>query len=141
MKKKLSGGAILGWGLAGLTVGLLAGVLVTAAVGRSTPARVRRVVRQWRGTQAAAPNLSGTARVAREALNTSDLRHFAIEVVAVRTGVVELHGWVPTRAIRSRAARLVAGLPGIDRVVNGLLVQGEDDRGLTRDQRLTDQTA
>ena len=41
--------------------------------------------------------------------------------------MVELHGWVPSRGLRARAARAVAAAPGIDTLVNCLLVHGEDD--------------
>ncbi|HJS46957.1 MAG TPA: BON domain-containing protein, partial [Gemmatimonadales bacterium] len=55
-------------------------------------------------------------------------------------GVVELRGWVASRAARARAARLVADLPGVDAVVNHLLVRGEDDLPAP-DLRLADQSA
>ena len=50
------------------------------------------------------------------------------EVVPVRIGLVELHGWVPTRTASARAMRLArASAPGTD-VTNRLQVRGEDDR-------------
>ncbi len=50
-------------------------------------------------------------------------------------------GWAigNVSAARARAARLVAGIPGVDAVVNHLLVRGEDDQ--PPDLRLADQSA
>jgi osmotically-inducible protein OsmY len=75
------------------------------------------------------------------AIDASDLHHFKIVVVGVMPGVVELHGWVPTRVIRARAARLASAVPGVERVVNSILVQGEDDKNLKPTRSLTDQSA
>lgn len=140
-RNRLSGGEVLGWTLAGFGMGLLAGAVVAAMVGRGAPARVRRAFSDWGGPPSPTPTIARGARDVRAALEQSDLRHFAIEVLPVRTGVVELRGWVPTRAIRSRAVRLGGSVTGIERVINGLLVQGEDDKGLKPASGLTDQTA
>jgi hypothetical protein len=56
-------------------------------------------------------------------------------------GTVELHGWVPTRAVRATAARIAAKVTGIDRVVNCILVRGEDDRSGKSPKPLADQSA
>ena len=56
-------------------------------------------------------------------------------------GVVELHGWVPSRAIRARAARVAAQVPGIERVVNCILVRGEDDKNAKISRPIADQSA
>jgi hypothetical protein len=45
----------------------------------------------------------------------------------VSVGVVEIHGWVPSRSLRTRAIRVVHALPGIEQVVDCILVHGEDD--------------
>ena len=55
------------------------------------------------------------------------LAGIAFTVVPVGRGHVELHGWVPTRALRARAFRVATGAaPTID-VTNRLSVRGEDD--------------
>jgi hypothetical protein len=41
---------------------------------------------------------------------------------------VELRGWVPSRPVRAAAARIAGTVPGVDRVINSILVRGEDDR-------------
>jgi len=48
-------------------------------------------------------------------------------VVPVGRNALELHGWVPDRRARAAAARLVAGAVTVERLVNCLLVRGEDD--------------
>jgi hypothetical protein len=69
-----------------------------------------------------------TARAARLALETDpELRVLDLEPIAVGPGIVELHGWVPARRLRARAARVVAAADGIDSLVNCVLVHGEDD--------------
>jgi hypothetical protein len=68
------------------------------------------------------------AAAARAALDTDpELRDLPLEAIAVGPGVVELHGWVPDRRIRARASRIVGAAPGLDSLVNCLLVHGEDD--------------
>src|SRR5262249_56450285 len=64
-----------------------------------------------------------------------------VEALTVARGVVELRGWVPTRAARTLAGRTALATPGIESVINSLLVRGEDDVQRTRDARATDQSA
>ena len=54
---------------------------------------------------------------------------------------VELRGWVPTRAARAIAGRTALAAPGIESVINSLLVRGEDDLTRTGESRATDQSA
>jgi hypothetical protein len=61
--------------------------------------------------------------------NDPVLNPYSLEVCPVRPGVVELHGWVASRALRARAARLAAAAPGVESLINCLLVRGEDDGG------------
>jgi hypothetical protein len=141
-KPRLSGGEIAGWTLAGFGIGLVAGALLGAFTGRGAPTRVRRALSGVKSRKPnAAPTIAGAAREVRGALARTDLSHFSIEVAPVRPGVVELHGWVPTRAIRARAARVASAVGGIERVINSLLVQGEDDKRLKPMATRSDQTA
>jgi hypothetical protein len=48
---------------------------------------------------------------------------------------------VPSRAARTLAGRTALATPGIESVINSLLVRGEDDVQRTRDSRATDQSA
>jgi hypothetical protein len=140
-KEKLSGGEVLGWTMAGLTTGLLGGVLLAGWFGRGNRRRIKRAINQWRPATSAARNIATPARNTQAALDASDLRQFKIEVIGVMPGVVELHGWVPTRAIRASAARLAAKVTGIERVVNCILVLGEDDKSARDPRPLADQSA
>ena len=68
------------------------------------------------------------ARLARQALAEEPLlRGHSLKVLPVSARVVELHGWVITRAQRAAAQRAVRRVEGIDQVINGILVRGEDD--------------
>jgi hypothetical protein len=140
-KHKLSGGEALGWTLAGLTAGLLGGVVLAAWFGRGGGRRFRHALNQWRPAPVPRPNIANPARATQTAIDASDLRHFHIEVVGVMPGVVELHGWVPTRPIRATAGRIAAGVPGIERVVNCIMVRGEDDRNSPSLPTRADQSA
>lgn len=141
--EKLSGGEVFGWTLAGIATGFAGGVVLAAWLGRGGPTRVRRAFGKLRAPapQLAARKTSVSQRNTQSALDSSDLHHFKIAVIGVSRGVVELHGWVPTRAIRARAARIAAAVPATDRVVNCLLVQGEDDKNLKPARSLADQSA
>lgn len=141
--EKLSGGEVLGWTFAGIATGLLGGLALAAWLGRGGPTRVRRALGKLRAPAPppATRKTSVSQRNTQAALDSSDLQHFRIAVIGVRPGVVELHGWVPTRAIRARAARIAAAVPDTERVVNCILVQGEDDKAFTPSRSLTDQSA
>jgi len=55
------------------------------------------------------------------------LAPLALEPILVSAGQVQLHGWVPTRALRARAWRVACRAPGLEDVINCILVRGEDD--------------
>jgi hypothetical protein len=140
-KDKLSGGEVLGWTVAGLATGLLGGVVLAAWFGRGNRRRLKRAITQWRPTAQPARNIALPARSTQAAIDASDLRQYKIEVVGVMPGVVELHGWVPTRAIRASAARIASTVAGIERVVNCILVRGEDDKSAKGSRPVADQSA
>lgn len=56
------------------------------------------------------------------------LSAFTIDVLPVSRQQVELHGWVPQRALRARAHRVACAAVGADAIVNSILVHGEDDQ-------------
>ena len=86
--------------------------------------------------------VSGVVQAARGALEQDlELRRLDLEPIAVRPGVVELHGWVPNRALRARAARIASAVPGIESLINCILVRGEDDQGAATGITVTDQSA
>ncbi len=85
---------------------------------------------------------SATARSVAAALEAEPrLAGLGIQPLAVARGVVELRGWVPNRTARTLAGRTALAAPGIESVINSLLVRGEDDLRPAADSRATDQSA
>lgn len=128
MRHRPSPSEILAWTLFGGAVGLVAGFAIGEWLGPITPARVGRTL--TRNADHRGPRLKAaeTARAARVALEQDlELRNLQLEPIPVGPGVVELHGWVPDRRLRARAARVAAAAEGIESLVNCLLVRGEDD--------------
>jgi osmotically-inducible protein OsmY len=60
--------------------------------------------------------------------------------MAVNRGTVELRGWVTDRGASTLAARVACAVPGIDTVINSILVRGEDD-SFPGGKGVTDQSA
>lgn len=130
---------VLPWALAGLGLGFAAGLVLGERFHHRELARAS--VRTLAGPRAVRLSAAATARAAGNLLDTDpDLAPARIRTQGLSAGVVELAGWVPSRAARARAARLVAAIPGVETVVNHLLVRGEDDLPAP-DLRLADQSA
>lgn len=127
---RLSPAEIAGWGGLGLVTGLVLGVALSAWAGDVNRERIGRATERLRSSGPVRRISPGaTARDARGALSaTPALRGLPIEVRVVAPGVVELRGWVTSRLQRTLAARTVRGTGGVDRVINSILVRGEDDR-------------
>jgi osmotically-inducible protein OsmY len=141
-RDRLTGMEMLLWSSLGAATGLIAGFLLSEWVGGVSSGRVEGMARRLR--QPAPPRLtsSASARAVAAALQAEPrLAGIAIETLAVGRGVVELRGWVPTRAVRAIAGRTALAAPGIESVINSLLVRGEDDLTRARDARATDQSA
>lgn len=130
MSERPSTTELLAWTLVGIATGLVAGVV---AGGWLRPAEAGATddqahPRPLKRTEGAPLRVADAARVVTQQLQSeAALRHLPLQVIAVGPGVVELHGWVSTRAERARAARVAAAVPGITTLVNSLLVHGEDD--------------
>lgn len=140
---RLSMGQMAGWGALGVVTGLAIGMTLGALAGDVNPGRLTRAARRLRDQPAAQPtSAAGAARAAREALeNDAALALLGIEVVPISLHVVELRGWVSGRPARSAAARAVRAIPGIDKVINSILVRGEDDRAIPEGSEPSNQTA
>ncbi len=130
------------WTGLGLGAGLVAGFTLSEWIGDVNRVRVRGVARRLRGGAPIRLTSSASARAVEAALQAEPrLAGIRIETMAVARGVVELRGWVPTRAARAIAGRSALAAPGIESVINSLLVRGEDDLTRTGDSRATDQSA
>ena len=142
-RRELSGYEIVGWTSLGVLTGVVAGFGLSEWIGAASPHRLARIVTS-RPQPRTGPVLSAaaTARAAGAALDADPtLCELGLEVTPVMLGVVELHGWVPSRAVRAYAGRVARAVSGVDRVVNSLLVHGEDDQGAPRKDRPTNQSA
>jgi hypothetical protein len=116
---------MLAWWVGGAAMGLAAGLIVSETLGEVGPARIKGLVRRRRRFPARTGQL---ARLVRQALSGDpSLAHFTLEVLAVSAQTVELHGWVSSRTERAHAARVARRVPGLDGVINCILVHGEDD--------------
>lgn len=117
--------AAAGFVTAGLALGAALGFLVGELVGPRA-ARVGR--REGSSTPAGDRSVAELVHDAQSALDADvRLRGLQLEVVPVGRNALELHGWVPDRRARSIAARLVAEAVTVERLVNCVLVRGEDD--------------
>lgn len=140
-KQPLSGLEIFTWTAVGVGTGLAAGFALSEWLGGMNRGRVQRAAARLSQPVPAALTPAAAARAVEAALRAEPkLAELTIQAVAGGRGTVELHGWVPSRAARALAGRIALGLPGIDRIVNSILVRGEDDRPIDPEQ-ITDQSA
>jgi hypothetical protein len=129
----------LALGAAGLGLGMVAGFVLRGLVGGVDRRRLKTIVGEITGqhpTPRSLPRAAG-ARITDALAGDTLLGDVDFEVVPVRIGSVELHGWVPTRAASARAMRLArAAAPDTD-VTNRLQVRGEDDQppGMDSEER------
>ncbi len=127
---RLSLGESVIWSALGLTAGVVAGAALSQWIGGVNRPRIRRAASRIQQPEAVGRMPLPTAARAAAAALLADarLKGLGLEAIPVSRGAVELRGWVDDRAARARAARAVRALPGIDTVINSILVRGEDDR-------------
>ncbi|HKU60379.1 MAG TPA: BON domain-containing protein [Gemmatimonadales bacterium] len=139
---RLNAGEALLWAALGTGAGLLAGITLSAWVGGVSPGRVRRAANRLREATAPQLTIGASVQAVRVALQAEPrLGGLGIQAVPVSRGVVELRGWVPSRLARTVAGRTALAVPGIESVINSILVRGEDDQALSEEPRANDQTA
>lgn len=125
----LSGGEVLLWTTLGVGSGLIAAFLLSEWVGDVNRGRVGRAARRLRETPPTRLTSAASARAVEVALQGEPrLAGLRIEALPVSRGVVELRGWVSSRAARTLAGRSALAVPGIESVINSILVHGEDDQ-------------
>jgi hypothetical protein len=130
------------WSALGVGVGLVTGFVLGEWIGGVNRLRMRGVARRMREGTPTRLTTSASAQAVEAALRADPrLADIPIETLAVARGVVELRGWVPTRAARAIAGRAALAAPGIESVINSLLVRGEDDLSRIQGPRATDQSA
>jgi hypothetical protein len=141
-RDRLGGLEIVLWSGLGIGVGLVGGFVLSEWVGDVNRRRVSGVARRLREGLPSRLTTSATARSVAAALAAEPrVTDLGIQVLAVARGVVELRGWVPTRAARTIAGRTALAAPGIESVINSLQVHGEDDLRSAEGSRATDQSA
>jgi hypothetical protein len=139
---RLGAGEALLWATLGTGAGLLAGLTLSAWVGGVSTRRVRRAADRLRETAAPRLTIGASVQAVRVALQAEPrLAGLGIQAVPVSRGAVELRGWVPSRAARTVAGRTALAVPGIESVINSILVRGEDDQSVSEDTRANDQSA
>lgn len=111
---------------AGVAIGVAAGIAARLVLGGLDRRRLQALV-----TGGGRPK-PASSRVMAERI--SEALHQALgsvaldlEVVPVRPGRMELHGWVPSRTAGARAMRLAAEAAPDTDIANRLRVRGEDD--------------
>ncbi len=131
MPSRPSASELLAWTLLGAALGVAAGFALGEWIGPLTPSRAGRALAEAKRGGGRGPrlNASETARAARRALaGDAQLGQLGLEAVAVGAGVVE-PAWLGARPHppRPAPAEWLRAFPGIDSLVNCLLVRGEDD--------------
>jgi BON domain len=140
-RDELSGAQIFLWTTIGVGTGLLAGFALSEWVGDVNRTRFRRAARRLGHQAPARVTPAASARAVESAIQAeSRLAGVSITATAVSRGTVELRGWVKDRSSRTLAARIACAVPGIDSVINSILVRGEDD-SFPGGERVTDQSA
>ena len=129
MRARPSSSELLAWSIVGLGLGLVAGIGLAGWLGPGRPRDDAPSLDPERPLRAPRPLKAAAAERAVERALQADPDFAALDLraVAVSSGVVELLGWVPTRALRTRAMRRAAEVDGIESLINCLLVHGEDD--------------
>ncbi|HEX5388036.1 MAG TPA: BON domain-containing protein [Gemmatimonadales bacterium] len=142
-QNRLSGWQVFTWATLGVAAGLVTGLALGEWVGGVNRPRLRRMATRIRAERRPpALTSAAAARAARAALDADpSLEGMGLDAIIIGRGVVELRGWAQSRAARARAARVALAVPGVESVINRILVRGEDDRGFPADVRTTDQSA
>lgn len=123
------GGSVLGivlTAVAAFAVGAVAGMALGGAVGAVHGGRVRETIgRIGRGARKPAPSAAELEQAVLAALRddeaTSDLD---LGVQVVEPGLVELTGVASDATLRRVAADIVRAVPGVDVVVNRVMLRG-----------------
>lgn len=139
-RERLSQAEILGWSVVGFGAGLLGGLVAAGWAGRVTRGRLGDAI-QALGTRGAPSVMDLAGAVSGAYQSDPDFAPYGLSAVAVSHGTVELVGWVPDRRTRALAVRKANGVPGLEAVINSILVHGEDDLAGASDLTLADQSA
>lgn len=128
MRARPSSSELVAWSLVGLGLGLVGGIALAGWFGPVPQDEDEAVDPSTSSAPAKLLKASAAERAVERALSHDlELGDLELRALAVGPGVVELHGWVSSRALRTRAMRVAAQTEGIESLINCLLVHGEDD--------------
>jgi len=111
----------------GMGLGFLAGFLARGLVGDVGPERLRQVLQGRSPKRAPTRARAAADRILSAFQGDPELRAAGLDVLRVRGGGMELHGWVADRRARGRAVRLAGDAAPGHQITNRLRVHGEDD--------------
>jgi hypothetical protein len=112
----------------GLTIGLAAGFILGGLYGGNARGTFRRAFTPLRRLVVDRKTITDLTADLEQALNQAlgpEAQSF--ELVRVGKHTIELHGWVSSRAARTRALRAARAVAPDIRLIDALLVWGEDD--------------
>jgi hypothetical protein len=114
----------------GLGLGLAAGFLAGEFLAAAPPGLLEALWRRWRGRTNGDRSTAAAADRLQEMLeHVLGPDGESIDLIPIGRNAVELHGWVTSRRARSRALGIARQSLGPEiRLVDGLLVWGEDDQ-------------
>lgn len=140
--KQISGTKLLLWTTLGVGTGLVAGFALSEVVGGVNQKRFRRAAKSLGHPEPVHHTSAASARAVESALSSeARLSGCQLVVVPISPRSVELRGWVGDRAARTTAVRIACAVPGVETVINSILVRGEDDKVIPDSKRVTDQSA
>jgi hypothetical protein len=111
--------------VAGFGLGFVAGAVLGGSVGDVHAERVKKAFGRLSGGERPAP--AALEALVREALRTDEAtRDLDLEVHAAGAGLIELTGSVSDALARRAAGDVARAVPGVDVVVNRILLTGTD---------------
>lgn len=117
--------------MAGLSLGVVAGLVIGEWLGDVNQERVRRGLERLRRNPSTAPPIENPTlleQVVTQALRTApDVYSTSVTVEPIGPGTVELIGWTDDERQREHMATVAREVPGVTAVVNRVLVHGVDD--------------
>jgi hypothetical protein len=115
------------WALLGFGAGLAAGFVLGEVFGGGGSQRIGRLVGGLRRKPVPERPSDRATTILAVLEAEPELSGLRFSLVPAAGGGLELRGWVPTRAARSRAMRLAHAASGGLAILDRLLVRGEDD--------------
>lgn len=128
------GGSLVAPLALGLSLGLAAGFVLGEFLAGRSKRGIRGLLRDWRGRPSGRTPIDAAQLLERRLGESLGPDGQSVEILPVGHTAIEISGWVSSRGARSKTLRLAREAFGPDiRLVDSLLVWGEDDRTITRE--------